>query len=51
MKGVAQVGYFPCVIAYFSRWYCKREQTVRVAVLYGAAIGSRILAGILVRTC
>jgi hypothetical protein len=45
---MAQAGFFPSIIIYFSLWYRKRDQTMRIAILFGAAIISGALSGILV---
>jgi hypothetical protein len=47
---VAEAGYFPSIIIYFSFWYCKREQTMRIALLTSIAIVAGAIDGILVRT-
>ena len=47
---MAESGFFPSIIIYFSLWYCKKEQTMRIAILYGAAIISGAFGGILVCT-
>ena len=48
LKGVFQAGFFPSIIVYFSLWYRKRDHTMRIAFLFGAAIISGALDGILV---
>ena len=37
-KGITQAGFFPSMVIYFSLWYRKRDQTMRIASLFGAAI-------------
>ena len=49
-KGMTQAGFFPSVVIYFSLWYRKRDQTMRIAIIFGAAIISSALSGILVCT-
>lgn len=41
-------GYFPGVITYFSLWYPKREQTMRIAIFCTGTFASGAYAGILV---
>ncbi len=48
LKGMAQAGFFPGIIVYFSLWYRKRDQTMRIAILFGAAIISSALGSVLV---
>jgi hypothetical protein len=48
MKGMAAASYFPGIIFYFSIWYCKREQTMRIAIFLGAEMISNASGGILV---
>lgn len=50
-KGVTQAGFFPGMIIYFSLWYRKRDQSMRIALLVGAAIVASGLGSILVRHC
>ncbi|CAF1229797.1 unnamed protein product [Rotaria sordida] len=47
LLGMTQAGFFPSIVIYFSLWYCKRDQTMRIAILFGAAIISSALSGIL----
>ncbi|CAF3618302.1 unnamed protein product [Rotaria sp. Silwood1] len=47
LLGVAEAGYFPSIIIYFSLWYCKRDQIMRMAILGGAASASGAITGIL----
>jgi hypothetical protein len=51
LKGIAQSGFFTGIIIYFSLWYCKKEQIMRFAILFGAVFAAGVLDGILVRTC
>ena len=37
-QGMTVAGYFPNMIIYISLWYCKKEQTMRIAILYAAGI-------------
>ena len=37
-KGMTQAGFFPGMIIYFSLWYRKRDQTMRIALLFAASI-------------
>lgn len=37
-KGMTQAAFFPGMIIYFSLWYRKRDQTMRIALLFGGAI-------------
>ena len=41
-------GYFPGIITYFSLWYTKREQTMRITIFCTATFASGALVGILV---
>jgi hypothetical protein len=41
-------GYFPGIITYFSLWYPKREQIMRIAIFCTATFASGALVGILV---
>ncbi len=50
MQGITQAGYFPGIITYFSLWYRKRDQIMRIGILFGAAILSSALDSILVFT-
>ncbi len=45
---MAEAGYFPGIIIYFSMWYRKREQTMRMAIFCDAAILAGAVASILV---
>jgi hypothetical protein len=47
---MTQAGFFPNIIIYFSLWYRKRDHTMRIAILFGGAIISGVLNGILVCT-
>ncbi len=47
---MTQAGFFPSIIIYFSLWYRKRDQVMRIAILFGAAITAGALDGILVCT-
>jgi hypothetical protein len=47
---MTQSGLFPSIIIYFSLWYRKRDQIMRIAILFGAAIITGVLNGILVCT-
>ncbi len=47
---MTQAGFFPSIVIYFTLWYRKRDQTMRIAILFGAAIMSSALSGILVCT-
>ncbi|CAF1257283.1 unnamed protein product [Rotaria sordida] len=47
LLGVTQAGFFPSIVIYFSFWYRKRDQTMRIAILFGASIISSALSGIL----
>lgn len=49
LKGVAESGFFAGIITYFSLWYCKKQQTMRYAMLVGAAIAAGAIDGVLVR--
>jgi hypothetical protein len=49
LKGIAESGFFPSIVIYFSLWYCKKKQTMRIAALFGAAIIASGFGGILVR--
>lgn len=35
---MTQAGFFPGMIIYFSLWYRKKEQTMRIALLFAAGI-------------
>jgi hypothetical protein len=48
---MVQSGFFTGTIIYFSLWYCKREQIMRFAILFGAVFAAGVLDGILVRNC
>ncbi len=50
LKGVAEAGFFPSIIIYFSLWYPKRNQTMRIAILFSAATASGVVGSILVCT-
>jgi hypothetical protein len=43
-------GYFSGVIIYITRWYCRKEHTMRIAIIFGASIASCALSAILVCT-
>jgi hypothetical protein len=45
---MAQAGYFPGIIIYFSMWYRKQEQTMRMAIFCDAAVLAGAVASILV---
>ncbi|CAF1381253.1 unnamed protein product [Rotaria sordida] len=47
LLGMTQAGFFTSIVIYFSLWYRKRDQTMRIAILYGATIISGALSGIL----
>jgi hypothetical protein len=47
---MTQAGFFPSIIIYFSLWYRKRDQTMRIGILFGGALISGVLGGILVCT-
>ncbi len=47
---MAIAGYFPSIVVYFTLWYPKRDQTMRLAFLFGAAIIASVFGGILVST-
>jgi hypothetical protein len=47
---MAQAGFFPSIVIYFCLWYRKRDQTMRMAIVYGGAIISGVWGGILVCT-
>jgi hypothetical protein len=48
---MVQSGFFTGTIIYFSLWYCKKEQIMRFAILFGAIFAAGVLDGIVVRTC
>ncbi|CAF1392168.1 unnamed protein product [Rotaria sordida] len=48
--GITVSGYFPGIISYFSLWYCKKQQTMRIAILFAASMVADALSGVLVRT-
>ncbi|CAF3603156.1 unnamed protein product [Rotaria sp. Silwood1] len=48
LLGMVIAGYFPGIITYFSLWYPKREQIMRIAIFCTATFGSGALVGILV---
>ncbi|CAF3389235.1 unnamed protein product [Rotaria socialis] len=45
--GMVIAGYFPGIITYFSLWYPKREQIMRIAIFCTATFASGALVGIL----
>ncbi|CAF1100666.1 unnamed protein product [Adineta steineri] len=45
--GIAQAGYFPSIIIYISLWYRKRDHTMRIGIIYSAAIISEALSSIM----
>ncbi|CAF3625425.1 unnamed protein product [Rotaria sp. Silwood1] len=47
LLGMVIAGYFPGIITYFSLWYPKREQIMRIAIFCTATFGSGALVGIL----
>ncbi len=47
---MAQSGFFAGIIIYFSLWYCKREQIMRITILFGSAVASGGLSGVVVCT-
>ncbi|CAF1518703.1 unnamed protein product [Rotaria sordida] len=51
LLGMIQSGFFTGTIIYFSLWYCKKEQIMRFAILFGAVFAAGVLDDILVRTC
>ncbi|CAF1174184.1 unnamed protein product [Rotaria sordida] len=48
LLGMVQSGFFTGTVIYFSLWYCKKEQTMRFAILFGAVFAAGVLDGILV---
>ncbi len=46
---MTQAGFFPSIVIYFSLWYRTRDQIIRIAILFGAAIIASALGNILVR--
>jgi hypothetical protein len=48
IKGAVAAGYYPGMIVYFSLWYCKREQIMRIAIFHAATAASGVVGGILV---
>jgi MFS family permease len=51
LKGLAEAGVFPGIILYISFWYRKREQAMRMAIFFGAAIIAGAASGIFVSIC
>lgn len=47
-QGVTQAAFFPSMIIYFSLWYRKRDQIMRISLLFAAAIFASGLGCILV---
>ncbi|CAF4008914.1 unnamed protein product [Adineta steineri] len=47
LLGMAQSGYFPGIIIYISWWYCKKQRTMRLAIVFTAAITANALNGLL----
>ncbi|CAF3508881.1 unnamed protein product [Rotaria sp. Silwood1] len=47
LLGVAEAGYFPSIIIYFSFWYPKKQQIMRMAILCSAVPASAAIDGIL----
>ncbi|CAF1210049.1 unnamed protein product, partial [Rotaria sordida] len=47
LLGLAEAGVFPGIIIYISFWYRKREQAMRMAIFFGAAIIAGAASGIL----
>lgn len=47
---MTQAGFFSSISIYFSLWYRKRDQIMRIAILLGAAIIASGLGSILVCT-
>ncbi|CAF1205233.1 unnamed protein product, partial [Didymodactylos carnosus] len=45
--GVSEAGLFPGVVFYLSLWYTRREQTIRIALFYSAAVFSGAFGGVL----
>ncbi len=48
IKGMVIAGYFPGIVTYFSLWYPRRQQIMRIAVFSMATFGSGVLVGVLV---
>lgn len=48
LKGVAQSAFFPTIIIYISLWYRKGDHTMRIAIIYSAALLASALGSILV---
>jgi hypothetical protein len=48
---MAHAGFFAGITVYFSIWYRKIDQTMRIGILFGATLVSSAFGGILVCTC
>jgi hypothetical protein len=47
LKGMIVAAYFPGITIYLSLWYRKTEQTMRIAIFFGAAISAGAFGAIM----
>ena len=50
LKGMAHAGFFSGTVIYFSLWYCKKQLTLRFAILSVAVSAAGVISSIVVRT-
>ena len=50
LKGMTHAGFFSGTVIYFSLWYCKKQLTLRFAILFGAVSAAGFVSSIVVRT-